>query len=154
EQGFFQSRTGVKPALTSRDRWFACKRLRICPMLFQMRQRWIGRKPSVVPLARKHFNPNRTLWQRGQSLVAVAECLADDRPGGKPGDILLRLVIQTKRQRCLLAKRRQGGQEIQFLRRHLREAIQPKTTETYCRVRSPECGRVRRELFVVRCSGH
>ena len=116
---------------------FAAWRLR--PILLQVQQRCIPRKPVFPRVAFEQFDCDFAIRQIFRSQPALLIRFGDRRPDRKPGmpDIGCRLGFEAKREGRTVAVRQKGGEQIQFLRGHFGKAIEPQAGN--CQLRIVDC---------------
>ena len=100
---------------------------RLRPALFQMPQDRIFSKTIFVRTARENFDFDLAVRQIFDALVALLKRLADDVPNREPGIFLIIHAgfVEAKGKSGVFAERQNGGEQIQFLRRHFGEAVEP-----------------------------
>ncbi len=96
------------------------------PVCFQVPQRLAAGKPALIRFVGQCLDADLTALAVRQSGVTTPKGLRHHRPRREPRRFGLRFAFQTKRQRGLLAKRQQRGEQIQLLGRHLRKTVEPQ----------------------------
>ena len=104
------------------------------PVFLQMVKDGIVREASVRGLAGQGFHVGFHAGKDGDTLVAVPKSLGDDGPGGEPRDFFARFAGETERECRVLTPRHERREQVQLLRRHFGETIQPKTAEAEGRI--------------------
>ena len=87
-------------------------------------------KTVFLRMAFECFNADFTMRQMREPLPALLESFSDRRPDGEPRSFSFRLVFEAERERGAFAMRQNGGEQVQFLRRHFRETVEPQDLES------------------------
>ena len=95
-----------------------------------MSQHRVVCETGFARIRRQRFDFDLHFRQAGEPRVQRLKCPAHQRPGGKARQRDLRRARQAKGQRGTFAAGHERGEQVEFLRRHLREAVEPQTGES------------------------
>ena len=102
----------------------------IGPVPFQMSQHRVVGKTGFARIRRQRFDFDLHFRQAGEARVQRLKCPGHQRPGGKARQRALRRARQAKGHRGTFAGGHERGEQVEFLRRHLREAVEPQAGES------------------------
>jgi hypothetical protein len=84
-------------------------------MSFEMGENGVVRKTTLRGAARKKFHGERKIGQIAETFAALMVRLADDGPGGEPGDFFGGHAVETKGQSRAGDEWNNFSEEIEFL---------------------------------------
>ena len=107
------------------------------PVCFKRGQSRIVCKAVIRRQARKHFNFDFAAGNIFNPPAALRTCFGNGGPDGKPRRFGVRRVFEAECKCGAVAKRQNGGEQIEFLRRHLGKAVEPEALN--CRLPIADC---------------
>ncbi len=99
------------------------------PIGFEVGEGGLGWEAVVGGVAGEGFDDQSGLGEAGEALVAGAAGLGDESPGGEPGGRVERRALEAEGEGGVGAVGDERGEEVEFLRGHLGEAIEPEAAE-------------------------